>query len=129
MSDDALEALATQCGLLPRWSDVFGRTHDVAPDTLRAALASLDIPANSASQISQSASEWRERQRRNLPPLVTATTGRPVELCTPPTRFKIVRDTGECHAGTPTSSSGGSVLLAPDQPGYHPLTIGDQEIT
>ncbi|KDB72521.1 hypothetical protein L494_2973, partial [Bordetella bronchiseptica CA90 BB1334] len=43
--NQALVRLCALAGVSPRWTDVWGRTRDVAPPVLRAVLAALDLPA------------------------------------------------------------------------------------
>jgi len=52
--DTALAALATAAGIATAWEDAAGQPHEVSPDTLRALLAVLDLPAGSVAQIRES---------------------------------------------------------------------------
>ena len=83
MTDAALLQLAEASGASPRWKDVYGEWHDVAPDTLRVVLAALGIPAGSANEVADSL-QSASQPRATLPPLITAEVGRPVVLATRP---------------------------------------------
>ena len=52
--DEQLQALAAAAGIATSWTDAAGQGHSVAPDTLRALLAVLDLPADSPAQIRES---------------------------------------------------------------------------
>ena len=52
--DTGLAALATAAGIVIAWEDAAGRPHETSPDTLRALLAVLDLPAGSPAQIRES---------------------------------------------------------------------------
>jgi glycogen operon protein len=58
-----LGELAHVAGIDPAWHDIDGRRHEVPAETLRALLAALDLPANSAAQARESLA-----RRRALPP-------------------------------------------------------------
>lgn len=53
-SDEQLQALAAAAGIATSWTDAAGRGHSVGPDTLRALLAVLGLPADSPAQIRES---------------------------------------------------------------------------
>jgi len=103
MSEDALNALATEAGLEIHWTDVAGKNHTVPPETLRQVLGALGFTAGSAAQIAQSRAALAE-QHRTLPPLITAWSGETITV-------------------------GGYTLTAPEAPGYHHIAIGDEERT
>ena len=50
MTGDPLLRLAERAGVAPRWRDVHGEWHDVAPDTLHAVLAALGLPSATPSE-------------------------------------------------------------------------------
>lgn len=52
--DEKLQALAAAAGIATSWTDAAGQGHSVTPDTLRALLAVLDLPADSPAQIRES---------------------------------------------------------------------------
>ncbi len=130
MSDQALLALAEQAGVAPRWRDAFGRTHDVTPDTLRAVLRALDLPAGTESEIRDSRAALVEQGRTgSLPPLVTAEVGRQVRLPMPAGRFRVTLEGGGGYEGaTEADADGHAVFGGVAEPGYHRLEIGDATV-
>ncbi len=130
-ADPALLALAERAGVAPRWRDAFGKDHDVSPDTLRAVLAAIDLPADSDAAIADSmASLVALETGAEMPPLVTARVGEPVTLPCPPAAFALTLEDGGRMDGTAQAGPNGHALLPPiAQPGYHRLAIGDAEVT
>ena len=131
MSDTELLALAEQAGVAPRWRDAFGRTHDVTPDTLRAVLRALDLPAGSDAEIRDSRAALDEQGRTgSLPPLVTAVVGQEVRLPVPAGRFRVTLEDGRGYEGSTAADAEGHAMLgAVAEPGYHQLEIGDVTVT
>jgi 4-alpha-glucanotransferase len=78
--DDALRALAEAAGLCEHWTDYRSQPRQVSPDTLRAVLASLGLPAGSAHQVEESRVALRKERSGVLPPMVVARCGDPVAL-------------------------------------------------
>ncbi len=113
-----LTALAEAAGVAPRWSDYRGEQHDVAPDTLRAVLAALGLPAATPGDIQDSLAAV-EGQPGHLPPLLTATAGQPVPL--PPGRYQL-----QLEDGTRREGAGALVVT---EPGYHRLEVAGQQTT
>jgi 4-alpha-glucanotransferase len=131
MSDAELLALAEQAGVAPRWRDAFGRTHDVAPDTLRAVLRALDLPARNDTEIRDSRAALDEQNRTgSLPPLVTAEVGKEVRLPVAAARFRLTLENGGGYDGTAAADAEGhAVLGGVAEPGYHRLEIGGVTVT
>ncbi len=123
MSDAALGALAEAAGVAGRWKDVHGNWHDVSPDTLRAVLAALDLPAGSPSDIEASLQAARGPGR--LPKLITADAGCEVVLPVTPARYRIDFEEGGTSNGAAEEREGRTVIRAPHVAGYHTLSIGD----
>ncbi len=128
MSDEALGKLARAAGVAPVWTDVFGEQHEVAPPTLRAVLAALDLPAHSPEHVADSHARLEEAHAK-LPPLVTATIGEPIKLGCKPGRFVLEHEDGRRFEGNANASNGGALLPAVLEPGYHHLILGDAETT
>ncbi|HTW27321.1 MAG TPA: 4-alpha-glucanotransferase [Acetobacteraceae bacterium] len=128
MSDAALRALAHEAGLQLHWRDAFGADHEVIPETLRAVLATLGLPAASEAQIEASRAQLRQ-EATSLPPLVTAECGEPAILPVAPGRFRLDFEEGGALEGEAAPAAGGAALPAIDRPGYHRLALGDREIT
>lgn len=122
MSGAALTALAEAAGVAGRWRDVHGNWHDVSPDTLRAVLAALDLPAGSPADIEASLQALKAPGQ--LPPLVTADAGCDVALPVAPASYRIDFEDGGASSGTAAEREGRAVIRAPDAVGYHALSIG-----
>ncbi len=120
---DALLALAEAAGVAPRWRDVHGEWHDVAPDTLRAVLSALDLPAGGAGEIADSQAQLAGREL-TLPPLVTAVVGAPVRLPVGG-RWQLTFEDGSQRDGMVEDGA----LPALDRPGYHRLDVAGQATT
>ena len=121
MTDAAVQALAHAAGLGLRYTDAFGVVRDVSPDTLRAVLAALDLPAATEAQAADSLARARRDAAVALPPLLTATAAAPAHIA-PGGRFSLVLEDGtrhEGHAGTD------GALPAVGVPGYHRLELDD----
>ncbi len=52
--EPALRQLAAAAGIATRWHEISGTAHEVAPDTLRALLGALRLPAGDAAAIAES---------------------------------------------------------------------------
>jgi 4-alpha-glucanotransferase len=126
MTDDPLLRLAERAGVAPRWRDVHGDWHEVAPKTLHAVLAALGLPAATAADLEASLAVV-DKGSTTLPPLVTAEAGRPVAFSVAPALFRLVLEDGTLREGMAEDRDGASVLPAIDVPGYHRLTLGAQE--
>ncbi len=126
MTDDPLLRLAEHAGVAPRWKDVHGDWHDVAPETLHAVLAALGLPSATASDLEASLAVV-DKGFSTLPPLVTAEVGQPVALTVAPGHFRLVLEDGTLREGTAQDRDGAAVLPAIDVPGYHRLTLGAQQ--
>ena len=123
MSDETLIALAEAAGIAPRWSDVHGQTHEVAPETLRTVLAASGLPAGSDAEVSDSRAALDQPSHA---PLVTARQGAPVRVELPPGRFQLAHEDG----GLTEGALGSDGLLPPiDKLGYHVLSAGDAQVT
>jgi 4-alpha-glucanotransferase len=131
MTDDAVRDLASRAGIAVEWHDYTGRPRTVAPDVLRHILAALGLPTSTRGDLLTSR---RLLQRRStvqaLPPLITATAGRPTRL-----------DVGasEMHKARLSLEAGGTrdIAISPirgrlrvppiSETGYHRLQVDDRE--
>lgn len=78
-----LQQLATDAGLLVDWEDAASRPMRVSDDVLRAVLHTLDLPAGTPAQVSESQARLRaEAEEVAIPPLVTGVVGQPIVLQT-----------------------------------------------
>ena len=128
MTDEALSSLAQAAGVAPRWRDVHGGWHDVAPDTLRIVLAALGLPADSDAAIRDSQAQLAGGPGK-LPPLITAQAGLVTPIATRSGRFELLLEHGTVQSGVLAEAGGGSLLPAIDVPGYHRLTVGNEQVT
>ncbi len=115
MIDDALAALAEASGVAPRWKDFRDQWHDVAPDTVRAVLSALGVPAATDAEVADSLAHHRNADE-GLPPLLTALQG---EWCALPAGCTV-----ELEFGGSVDASGGARI---DQAGYHRLRCDGRE--
>src|SRR5215469_4721226 len=81
MNDDAVRDLALRAGIAIEWQDVSGKLHVVAPGVLRRVLAALGLPSGNRGDAVASRRLLAQRASAStLPPLITATAGRPTRL-------------------------------------------------
>ena len=111
MTDSALLDLAHAAGIAPQWKDVFGHTHDVTPDTLRAVLKAQGLPAFSAAQIAESLA-IATALPATLPPLITAQVGYPVYVPMPPARYHLQLEDGRTFDGYAEPAARGATIPA-----------------
>ena len=128
MSDEALVQLAVAAGVNPAWKDVFGQTHRVSPESLRAVLGALDLPAESERDIAESLRRATLLPEA-LPPLVTADIGMRVLLPAPPARYSLTHADGRVFDGYAEAAPGGCVIPPILEIGYHQLVLGDEATT
>ena len=124
-ADDGLSALALEAGIAEHWTDARRQPRRVAPDTLRAMLAALDLPAATAQDIRDSRQRLAEQAAAALPPLLIARgkdeTPLPRDAAGP---YRIVCESGRVVDGDiRTGADGQPCLVAPDEPGYHRLSL------
>ena len=122
MTDAELRELAEAAGIATVWRDVHGEEKRVAPDTLRAVLDALGLPAKRSE-----AQALLGRLAESLPPLLTLPCG--PDGCAVPgaiagDRFRLDLESGERVEGKLEMGWGGEARLpALDVPGYHRLTV------
>lgn len=81
MSEAQLEILASRAGLAVDWVDANGTPQHVPAHALRAVLAGLGLPADTAEAIETSLLNLQlEQQNKHLPPLLTADVGKSLNL-------------------------------------------------
>lgn len=127
MSDASLRELAKAAGINPEWSDAFGQAHQVSPDSLRAILNALGLPASSPAAIRESLEHLaHERHAAPLAPLITGSEGQPFPIALQHgVTGQIQLENG--LALTVTVDAQG--CLPPLPCGYHRLALSEQEIT
>jgi 4-alpha-glucanotransferase len=132
MSDEALRDLARRAGIEVEWQDYAGRPRVVAPAVLRAILAALGLPADTRSQAASSRRlVARHTALEDLPPLVTATAGRPTRLdlgAGDPQSAELQLERGGSRAVTLVPARGRLRVPAIPESGYHRLQIGSRQI-
>ena len=121
MTDADLADLATRAGIAPRWKDVHHQWHDVGPDTLRAVLAALDLPASTPHEM-QEARHRLARQTEGLLKLTTAVVDQPIRVHGSG-RWQLILEDGTRTDGHTEDGT----LPAMSTPGYHHLVIGGAE--
>jgi 4-alpha-glucanotransferase len=130
MSDPALADLADRAGLLVHWEDADRQARTVSDEGLQAALRALGLPASSPAEIIESGARL-EAERQEVPPLITADSGRAIELPAGlrPGRARLLLESGEALDVEIEPASGGRRLRGVREPGYHLLESGGRRIT
>jgi 4-alpha-glucanotransferase len=122
MTDAELRETSEAAGIATVWRDVRGQDKQVAPDTLRAVLDALGLPANRSE-----AQALLGRLAEALPPLLTLTCGPDgcaVPGSMPGDRFRLDLEDGERIEGKLDMGWAGEARVpALDRPGYHRLTL------
>jgi 4-alpha-glucanotransferase len=126
MNDAEIAKLAEAAGLIQDWTDAGGAPKKVSPDSMRAILEALGFPCQSEDQCRDSHARLAEQQVC-LPPLVTGTVDRPLQLPTgcnfAGKYYRIEFDAGDSIEGQ--FSSDAAELPPIDRYGYHRLLVGD----
>ncbi len=125
MTDETLAELASAAGVARSWKDVFGKTHEVAPPTLRAVLAALDLPAATDGDVADSLHRARLRDAI-LPPLLTVDAGARVAVPGGGGGYELVLEDGRVFAGRTEPHRGAAEIPPILEPGYHTLSFGEK---
>ncbi|HME23994.1 MAG TPA: 4-alpha-glucanotransferase [Acetobacteraceae bacterium] len=132
MTDEAIRDLARRAGIAVEWNDYAGRPKTVAPDVLRHMLRALGLPCATHGDMVGSR---RLLQRRStvpaLPPLITATSGRPIRLdiaASEPRGARLSLEPGGTQDVLLSPVRGRLCMPAVSTRGYHRLQIGDREV-
>lgn len=132
MNDEVIRDLARRAGIAVEWSNYAGAPRVVAIDVLRHILDALGLPSATRGDLLTSR---RLLQRRNsvetLPPLITATAGRPTRLLVGTSEVHTARlslENGEARDITLTTARGRLRVPAISETGYHRLLVGDRDI-
>ena len=130
MNDAAVRALARHAGIAVQWTDYTGVQRRVSLETIRRVLATLGLPCGNADDLSHSRHLLGATQ---TPPLVTATSGKPTNLCVRAARdrqrARITLEDGSVRDVTMRASAGGLTLPAIETTGYHSLEFGPTRLT
>jgi 4-alpha-glucanotransferase len=132
MNDAAVLDLARRAGIEVEWNNFAGHARVIAPDVLRRILAALGLPCASRGDILASRRQlMRNASLQALPPLITATAGRPTRLDaggSEPRRARIEFETGGGRDISLLSVRGRLRVPAISETGYHRLLIDDRDI-
>jgi 4-alpha-glucanotransferase len=132
MTDEAVRDLARRAGIAVEWHDCTGRPQVVAPDVLGRILAALGLPCSTRGELAASRRQLvRNASLQALPPLVTATAGRPTRLeagGSEPRRARIEFEAGGGHDISIVPVRGRLRVPAITEIGYHRLLIDDRDI-
>jgi 4-alpha-glucanotransferase len=132
MNDEALRDLARRAGIAVEWQDYANQPHTVSPDTLRQILAALGLPAGTRGDLAASRRNLSRRATlADLPPLLTATAGRPTRLdlgAADSLPAKLILQRGDTRDLTLMPARGRLRIPAVQEIGYHRLQIGDREV-
>ncbi len=121
MSDTGLRELAGAAGVAASWKDVFGATHDVTVDTLRAVLSALGYPAGSQADVTASLSDIRS-SGATISPLMTAELGAAIPLAGAASSYRLELEDGRVFEGKLRPDGGSATLPAILECGYHRLS-------
>ena len=121
-NDPALGNLAEAMGILPRWRDLAGAEQVAGPDTQRALLAAMGVPAASEAEARESLAHHRAREAaRRIPEeiVVTAATVARIPLeCAADWRIGF-------ESGATQEGRGEREIVLTPPAGLHRLTVGD----
>jgi 4-alpha-glucanotransferase len=120
-----LHTLADAAGIQTSWRDVKGNDRSVSDDSLRAVLAAIGFPADTADDVRDSQATLAKETSATTLPLITADLHQPIAFAGKPGRFKITLESGEILEGT----TDGTSLPPIGQAGYHWLELGKQAST
>lgn len=132
MNDEALRDLARRAGIAVEWHDYANRPHTVSPDSLRRLLEALGLPAGTRGDLAGSRRTLSRRATlADLPPLLTATAGRPTRLdlgAADSLPARLILQRGEIRDLTLMPARGRLRIPAVQDIGYHRLQVGDREV-
>ncbi len=132
MNDETVRDLAHRAGIAVEWRDNVGRAQVVAPDVLQQILEALGLPCSTRSDLQASRKHLiRRTSITTLPPLITATVGRPTRLDVGTGELqpaRVILESGDQQDITLTPVRGRLRLPAIGETGYHRLLMDDREI-
>ncbi|HTN30871.1 MAG TPA: 4-alpha-glucanotransferase [Pseudomonas sp.] len=130
MSDKRLAELSKAVGLNTEWQDAAKQKLRVSPEAQRALLEAMGYPAQTSQQILESLATLKDRHRsRCYGPLLTVEQGQLLDLAgrfKPGSAFRLTEEGAQAHEGRLDTQAR---LPAWQQPGYHRLEIGDEQLT
>ncbi|WP_082610204.1 4-alpha-glucanotransferase [Bosea sp. Root381] len=133
-SDDLLRQLAIKAGIASHWTDQTGTERAVSPDTLRALLFALGLPADSDAAMRFSLSQMEGGfNAATTSRFTTARIGQTVSLPLagkPGTEVEITLERGERRSVVTVEADDGTLTLpAFDVPGYHTVHTAQGDFT
>lgn len=132
MNDDTVRDLAHRAGIAVEWHDYAGKARLVAPDVLARILEALGLPSRTRGDVLEARRQLSRRSSlATLPPLITATAGRPTRLevgANEPYSARLALESGEMRDVALLPTRGRLRLPAIAETGYHRLLIDDREI-
>ncbi|TCM87623.1 4-alpha-glucanotransferase [Rhodovulum steppense] len=123
----ALAALAARAGILPRYVDLAGATHDTGPETAQALLAAMGLAAASEAEAARTLAALDATDAaRPLPDWIVVEAGTaPVLHPRHAGAWQLSLEDGTCYAGRAQEA----LSLPPLPPGLHDLTIAGHRTT
>ena len=121
--DGALRELAQAMGILPRWCDLAGVEQTTGPDTQRALLAAMGVPAATQAETRESLADLRARRTaRRIPDEIVVTAGMDARIPLESTAdWRLELESGGAHDGRNEREI---ALVLPV--GLHRLTVADE---
>lgn len=130
MSDDILRQLAVRAGIALEWTDQTGALRQVTPESLRAILRALGLPADTDEALRNSLAAAETLPISGSARFLTARVGQPIDLpIAADNAIELVLEDGSRRLIEAERAGDRLVLPALDEPGYHTLHIGDKAIT
>lgn len=130
MNDSAVQDLARRAGVAVEWTDYAGKPHTVPLDAARRILAALGLPCDSADELAHSE---RTLSARWLPPLITATAGKPIDLpirrVDAPPWVRVTDEAGGSSELAVRLTPRGAQLPGIEAPGYHRIELRETSTT
>jgi 4-alpha-glucanotransferase len=132
MNDEAVRDLASRAGIAVEWHDVGGCKHMVTPDVLRQILDALGLPSSTRGDLVASRKLLGRRSTvQALPPLITATAGRPTRLdvgASEARHARLMLESGDERDLSLLPVRGRLRVPSVSETGYHRLLIDDRDI-
>jgi 4-alpha-glucanotransferase len=134
MTDDTLRTLATRAGISSEWTDQANSERRVSPETLRAILMALGLPADSDAELRNSLSIMESDVSPAMASrFTTARVGQPVTLPTPfgdQHTIEVEFEGGARRRLGAHEGVNGTLTLPPfADPGYHTVLAADGPYT
>ncbi|HEX4173598.1 MAG TPA: 4-alpha-glucanotransferase [Acetobacteraceae bacterium] len=132
MTDEVLNDLARRAGIAVEWNNFSGEPKVVAPDVLRRILDALGLPTATRGDLLHSRKQLQRRSTvQALPPLITATAGRPTRLDVGAGESQMAQlrlENGAARDVSLMPVRGRLRVPAVSEAGYHRLQIDGREL-